>query len=80
MPNFQQEWEKIVENFNAKWQFPNCIGAVDGKHVTLKALANSGSMYFNTPFPWSMRIQQKMRVAGQPLKRVQSFALIQTSG
>ena len=47
MPNSQQEWEKIADNFNAKWQFPNCIGAVDGKHVALKAPANSGSMYFN---------------------------------
>lgn len=40
-------WSNTARRFEEKWQFPNCIGALDGKHVVIQAPANSGSQFFN---------------------------------
>lgn len=38
----------MIENgFREKWQFPGCCGAVDGKHVVIKAPDNAGSLFYN---------------------------------
>jgi hypothetical protein len=29
------------------WNFPNCIGAIEGKHVKFHALPNSGYKFLN---------------------------------
>jgi hypothetical protein len=34
----------IANKFQDKWNFPNCIGALDGKHVTLRNYKNSFSI------------------------------------
>jgi len=28
----QKDWKKIALEFEQKWNFGNCIGAIDGKH------------------------------------------------
>lgn len=46
VPN-ETDWRKHAENFYNKWNFPNAIGAIDGKHIRIQCPPNSGSMYFN---------------------------------
>ena len=41
------EWESIAEDFFARWNFPNCIGAIDQKHVMIQCPVNSGSLFYN---------------------------------
>lgn len=43
----EDEWERIAEDFFERRNFPMCVGAIDGKHVQLKAPFHSGSRYFN---------------------------------
>ncbi|RVE45037.1 hypothetical protein evm_010316 [Chilo suppressalis] len=46
-PSTEEEWLSIAQEFNEKWIFPNCIGAVDGKHCVIQAPIKSGSDFFN---------------------------------
>lgn len=47
VPTTEEEWKSIAEKFEERWNFPHCCGALDGKHVVLKAPPNSGSQFFN---------------------------------
>lgn len=46
-PDSEGEWCKIAADFEEMWQFPNCVGAVDGKHVAIVPPSNSGSFFYN---------------------------------
>ena len=46
-PQTQADWLKVADQFQSKWQFPHCIGALDGKHVVITAPNKSGSLYYN---------------------------------
>lgn len=34
-PN-EENWKKVANEFEQKWNFKNCIGAIDGKHVIIQ--------------------------------------------
>jgi hypothetical protein len=47
MPTTEQEWKKIAKDFEVTWNFPHCLGALDGKHVVMQCPANTGSTFYN---------------------------------
>ncbi|KAL3208313.1 hypothetical protein MRX96_039202 [Rhipicephalus microplus] len=46
-PSITDEWMKISQEFHERWNIPHCLGAIDGKYVTIECPANSGSVDFN---------------------------------
>ena len=49
-----QDWQRIEHRFSTQWNYPNCIGAIDGKHVVIQAPHNSGSQFFNYKCTFSL--------------------------
>lgn len=48
MPSLtEKDWLNIADDFGAKANFPNCLGAIDGKHVRMIKPMNRGSLYYN---------------------------------
>ena len=47
MPSTEEEWLAVNRKYEQMWNFPNCIGAIDGKHVVIQAPANAGSSFYN---------------------------------
>lgn len=47
MPKNEAEWKAVAEDYYNRWNYPNCVGAMDGKHISLQAPINSGSEFFN---------------------------------
>lgn len=50
----KEQWKSIEIDYREKWQFPHCIGAVDGKHVVITKPGKSGSSYFNYKHTFSI--------------------------
>lgn len=41
------QWVEIADGFEKNANFPNCIGAIDGKHIRIIKPVDSGSLYYN---------------------------------
>lgn len=45
-PN-KAQWKRIAQRFESLWNLPNCISSLDGKHIRIDKLPNTGSSNFN---------------------------------
>lgn len=43
----KEQWVEVSNQFNTKWNFPNCVGAIDGKHIAIKCPPRAGSLFYN---------------------------------
>ena len=41
----KKDWAGIADEFNEEWYFPNCVAAIDGKHVMIECPKNGGSAF-----------------------------------
>ncbi|XP_066598934.1 uncharacterized protein [Prorops nasuta] len=46
-PPEKGDWKKNTEGFWARWNMPNCLGSIDGKHIRIRCPPHSGSLCFN---------------------------------
>ncbi|XP_068229076.1 uncharacterized protein [Palaemon carinicauda] len=46
-PKTEEAQKEVAAGFSSRWNYHNCLGAVDGKHITIKKLPNAGSYYYN---------------------------------
>ena len=47
LPTTEGEWIPVGNKFERKRDFPNCLGAAEGKHVKITPPTGSGSFYWN---------------------------------
>ena len=46
-PSSEQEWLEISKKFETRWNYPHALGAIDGKHVTIRKPSHASSYYYN---------------------------------
>ena len=46
-PSSESDWRAVSSGFSRQWNFPNCLGAIDGKHIVIQAPAGGGSSFYN---------------------------------
>lgn len=43
----EHKWLEIADEYYERYNFPNCLGAIDGKQIQIKKPDNSGSLFRN---------------------------------
>ncbi|XP_068250734.1 uncharacterized protein [Palaemon carinicauda] len=46
-PKTEEDWKEVAARFSSRWNYHNCLGAVDEKHIGIKKPHNAGSYYYN---------------------------------
>ncbi|KAK4295466.1 hypothetical protein Pmani_031986 [Petrolisthes manimaculis] len=47
LPSTAEEWQKVADDFFSRWNFPKCLGALDGKRILMRKPPNSGSTFYD---------------------------------
>lgn len=47
VPQTEDEWRVVANDFGERWNFHNVIGAMDGKHCLIDPPLKSGSMFYS---------------------------------
>ncbi|VEN34117.1 unnamed protein product [Callosobruchus maculatus] len=47
IPETPEKWEEISRGFQERWNFPHCLGSIDGKHIHIQAPPGSRSSFYN---------------------------------
>jgi hypothetical protein len=53
-----ETFKKIAEEYQSIWNFPQCLGAIDGQHVRIICPTHSGTMYFSYKSYYSIVLQR----------------------
>lgn len=43
----ENDFRRIADGFFSNWNFPNCLGALDGKHKRMQAPCRTDTEFFN---------------------------------
>ena len=46
-PKTPEEWKEVAHKFSTLWNFHNCVGAIDGKHIAIRKPKHSGTQFSN---------------------------------
>ena len=46
-PTTVQQWLDVDVEFKSRWNFEHCLGAIDGKHMRIKAPKKTGSLFYS---------------------------------
>ena len=46
-PTTSKDWEQFEEKFRTRWNVTEAVGALDGKHITMKKPKKPGSEFYN---------------------------------
>ena len=68
-PTTCEEWEEIAKDMLVKWNFPNCIGSLDGKHIAIECPKYSAILFqlFAFLFPSLKSLEALLYIVGNSL-------------
>lgn len=46
-PQTENDWNIIASEFKKRWNFPHCLGCIDGKHIEIIPPSGSSSYFYN---------------------------------